>query len=57
VQAIAMDMWDPSLAATQAYIPGAPQKIVLDKFHLVRVATEAVDKVRRQEHKGLVEPV
>jgi len=54
VQAIAMDMWDPYLAATQAYIPGAPQKIVLHKFHMVRVATEAVDKVRRQEHKGLV---
>ena len=54
VQAIAMDMWDPYIAATQAYIPGAEQKIVFDKFHVVRVATEAVDKVRRQEHKVLM---
>ncbi|NLV44879.1 MAG: ISL3 family transposase [Candidatus Hydrogenedentes bacterium] len=51
VEAIAMDMWDPYIAATKAYVPGATGKIVFDKFHVIRAVTEAVDKVRRGEHK------
>lgn len=53
VKGIAMDMWDPYIAATKAHVPGADDKIVFDKFHVVRTVTEAVDKVRRQEHKLL----
>ncbi len=53
VRAVALDMWDPYLAATQAYVPGADEKIVFDKFHVLRTINEAVDKVRRQEHKVL----
>jgi len=48
-------MWDPYIAATQAYIPGAEEKIVFDKFHVLRTVNQAVDKVRRQEHKVLME--
>jgi transposase len=54
VRAVAMDMWDPYIAATQAYIPEAEEKIVFDKFHVLRTVNEAVDKVRRQEHKVLM---
>jgi len=54
VKAVAMDMWDPYIAATKAYVPFATDKIVFDRFHVVRLVTEAVDKVRRQEHKMLV---
>jgi len=53
VRAVAMDMWDPYVAATQAWVPGADAKIVFDKFHVLRIVNEAVDKVRRQEHKVL----
>ena len=53
VQAVAMDMWDPYVAATRACVPGADTKIVFDKFHVLRTVNEAVDKVRRQEHKVL----
>lgn len=53
VSAIAMDMWDPYIAATKAYVPEAASKIVFDKFHVIRGVTEAVDKVRRSEHKEL----
>ena len=53
VRAVAMDMWDPYVAATQAGVPGADDKIVFDKFHVLRTVNEAVDKVRRQEHKML----
>ncbi len=53
VKAVAMDMWDPYIAATQAFIPEATSKIVFDKFHIVRGVTDAVDKVRRGEAKQL----
>jgi transposase len=53
VKAVAMDMWDPYLAATRKWLPQAD--IVFDRFHVVRQVTEAVDKVRRQEHKRLKE--
>jgi transposase len=53
VSAIAMDMWDPYIAATKAHVPDAASKIVFDKFHVIRGVTEAVDKVRRKEHKDL----
>jgi transposase len=53
IEALAMDMWDPYVAATRAYVPDAPEKIVFDRFHVVRLVTQAVDAVRRQEHKRL----
>ena len=55
VKGIAMDMWDPYIAATRAYIPEAEDKIVFDRYHVTRHVTEAVDKVRRQEHKILAD--
>ena len=53
VKAAAMDIWDPYIAATRAYIPNAEEKIVFDRYHMTRLVSEAVDKVRRQEHKML----
>lgn len=55
IKAVAMDMWDPYIAATKALVPGAEEKIVFDRFHVTRYVTDAVDKVRRQEHKILME--
>jgi transposase len=55
VKAVAMDMWDPYIAATRAYIPEAEKKIVFDRFHVMRQVLEAVDKVRKHEHKELLE--
>lgn len=53
IRAIAMDMWDPYIAATRAYVPYADQKIVFDRYHAMTQVTKAVDKVRRSEHKVL----
>ena len=54
IKAIAMDMWDPYIAATKDLVPGAETKIVFDRFHVIRQITEALDQVRRQEHKVLM---
>ena len=55
VKAVAMDMWDPYIAATKAHVPEADKKIVFDRFHVMRHVVEAVDKVRKSEHKQLSE--
>jgi transposase len=55
VVAVTMDMWDPYIAATREYIPGAKDKIVFDRFHAMKYVVDAVDKVRKQEHVELKE--
>jgi transposase len=52
VEAVAMDMHQPYVLATQSAVPEAA--IVFDKFHIAQLASEAVDQVRRQESKELV---
>lgn len=51
VEAIAMDMSAAYVKATKASIPMAEKKIVHDIFHVMKLANEAVDKVRRGEHR------
>jgi transposase len=53
VKAVTMDMWDPYILATKKCIPEADSKIVFDRYHATRYVNEAVDKVRRSEHKQL----
>lgn len=53
VEAVAMDMWDPYVNSTRKHLPGANSKIVFDKFHIAKHLAEAVDQVRRREHKQL----
>jgi transposase len=53
VEAIAMDMSAAYVKATKETIPLAESKIVHDRFHVMQLATKAVDKVRRGEHKKL----
>jgi transposase len=53
ISAVAMDMWEPYVQSTRAHLPGANDKIVFDKFHVVKHLHDAVDKVRRGEHRLL----
>lgn len=52
VEAVAVDMWEPFTQTIQKQMPAAD--IVHDKFHISKYLGEAVDKVRRQEHKELL---
>jgi transposase len=52
VEAVAVDMWEPFIQTIQRQVPEAD--IVHDKFHVSKYLGEAVDKVRRQEHKELL---
>ena len=53
IEAVALDMWDPYLASLREHLPQAEKKIVFDKFHIAKHLGEAVDRVRRREHKAL----
>jgi transposase len=55
IEAVAMDMWDPFVAATKAKIPEAEEKIVFDRFHVMGHVGKAVDSVRKLEHRQLME--
>jgi transposase len=52
VEAVAVDRWEPFIQTIQKQVPEAD--IVHDKFHVSKYLGEAVDKVRRAEHKELM---
>lgn len=60
VQYVAMDLWKPYREAVQEVIPQA--KVVVDKFHVVRMANDAMESVRKslradlspQQRRGLM---
>jgi len=54
IEAVAMDMWEPYFKATIKHVPDAAHKIVHDRFHIMQHVGQAVDKVRRQEHRELL---
>ncbi len=54
IQAVAMDMSPAFVRAAKETIPLAENKIVHDRFHIMKMANEAVDKIRRQEHRQLL---
>jgi transposase len=53
IEAIAMDMWGPFIRATREHVPDADGKIVFDRFHIMKHMNEAVDAVRKKEHRKL----
>jgi len=51
IKSVAMDMHQPYIQSTLDHVPDADRKIAFDKFHVAKHLGDAVDKVRRQEHK------
>jgi transposase len=49
VKGVAMDMWRPYRDTVKAVIGNVP--VVIDKFHVIRMANQAVDKVRIRVQK------
>ena len=52
VEAVAMDMSTAYQGAAQAVLPKA--EVVFDRFHISKLMGEAMDQVRREEHKKLL---
>jgi len=53
VQSVAMDMWRPYIKDTLSAVPGAEQKIAFDRFHVAKYLSDAVNNIRKQEHREL----
>ncbi len=51
IQYVTMDMWQPYKDAVRAVLPKAI--IIIDKFHVVRMANQALETVRKQLRVGL----
>jgi transposase len=54
IHAVAMDVWRGFVKAVRANIPEAERKMVYDRFHVMQEIGEAVDKVRKSEHRELL---
>jgi transposase len=55
VEVVAMDMWQPYVNSTRKHVPDADEKIAFDKFHVASLLGDAVDTVRKQEHRALMQ--
>jgi transposase len=53
VQAVVMDMWEPYVNSVRAHFDDADTRIVFDRFHIMKHMGEAVDTVRKREHREL----
>ena len=53
IEGIALDMWDPFIHSIEKYVPNPTEKMVFDPFHIVKHMNEAVNDVRKAEHREL----
>ncbi|WP_081890322.1 ISL3 family transposase [Paenibacillus tyrfis] len=51
IQYVAMNMWQPYKDAVKTVLPKAT--IIIDKFHVVRMANQALETIRKQLREGL----
>lgn len=51
VELVTMDMWNPYKGAVNSVIPHA--KIVIDKFHVVKLANKASEKIRKENRQNV----
>jgi transposase len=54
VEAVAMDMHKPYIAATREGLPGGEDKIVFDRFHIMKNANAELERVRCGENRQLI---
>jgi len=53
IRAVAMDMWEPYVLSVRQYLENPEKKIVFDRFHVMKHMGDAVDTVRKAEHREL----
>jgi transposase len=55
IEAISLDMWPAYINACTAQVPQAGDKMVFDRFHIMQHVGVGVDRVRKEEHKALLQ--
>jgi len=51
IEVVCIDMWEPYKNAVRAVLPKA--SIVVDKFHVAKIANECLDKIRKEYQRTL----
>ena len=54
IEAVGMDKWEPYANSVRSHLDDADNKIVFDRFHIMKYVIGAVDTVRKQENRALV---
>jgi len=54
IEAVGMDMWEPYANSVRSHLDDADNKIVFDRYHIMKDVVIAVDTVRKQENRALV---
>lgn len=54
IESVAMDMCAAYIRSAKEHVPGAEEKIAFDRFHVARAINEAVNEVRKREHRELL---
>lgn len=55
IRVVAMDMSNAYISSTRRKLSDADAKIAFDKFHVAQLLGQGVDKVRKHEHRELLE--
>ena len=55
IEALSLDMWPAYIKACMMNVPQAEKKMVFDRFHIMQHVGIGVDRVRKQEHKELLQ--
>ena len=53
IEAVVMDMWPAYIKATRDGLSEGQEKVVFDRFHVMKELNMAVDMVRKQENRAL----
>ncbi|MEM7205206.1 MAG: transposase, partial [Planctomycetota bacterium] len=53
IECVTMDMCKAYISSTKKHVPDAEAKICFDRFHVSKLLGDALDKVRREEHRAL----
>ncbi len=53
VSAVSMDMWDPYILSVKTHLDNPDEKIVFDRYHIMKIMGMGVDSVRKQESRAL----
>jgi len=53
IDSVSMDMWEAYVSSTLSNVPDGSEKIVFDRFHIMKHMNDAVNAVRKAEHKLL----
>lgn len=53
IEAVAMDMWMGYVTSVRKHVPNADEKICFDRFHVMQHINNAVNDVRKKEHRAL----